>query len=71
MLDSEDLIIKSFILISLSIFNEQELSFLPASAHSPSLMEFKCGRFDITVDNGSPNALSPNSMEFKCGRSIH
>ena len=25
---------------------------------------------DITVDNGSPNALSPNSIEFKCGRSF-
>ena len=30
--------------ISLSIFNEQSLSSLPASAYSPSLIEFKCGR---------------------------
>ena len=44
MLDSEDLKINSFISISLSIFNEQDESFLPSSAHSPSLMEFKCGR---------------------------
>ena len=30
--------------ISLSIFNEQSLSSLPASAPSPSLIEFNCGR---------------------------
>ena len=64
MLDSEDLKINSFISISLSIFNEQDESFLPRSAHSPSLMEFKFGRsinysfiqiLDISVDNDKPN----------------
>ena len=44
MLDSEDLKINSFISISLSIINEQDISFLPVSAYSPSLIEFKCGR---------------------------
>ena len=37
-------IINSFISISLSINNEQEISHLPASASLPSLIEFKCGR---------------------------
>ena len=38
-------IINSFIPILLFIVNEQESSsLLPASAFSPSLMEFKCGR---------------------------
>ena len=44
MLDSEDLNINSFISISLSIFNEQDESFLPQSAPPPRLMEFKYGR---------------------------
>ena len=45
MLDLEDLKINSFILILLSIFNEQDESLgVPTSAYSPSLMEFKCGR---------------------------
>ena len=44
MLDSEDLKINSFTSILLSIFNEQDESYLPASALLPSLMEFKCGR---------------------------
>ena len=34
--------------ILLSIFNEQDESPLPASAYSPSLMEFKCGRSIIS-----------------------
>ena len=37
-------IINSFISISLSIVNEQDELSLPASAHEPSLMEFRCGR---------------------------
>ena len=45
MLDSEDLKINSFISILPSIFNEQDgSSSFPASAHLPSLMDFKCGR---------------------------
>ena len=36
--------INSFKSILLSIFNEVDESFLPASAYLPSLMEFKCGR---------------------------
>ena len=54
-----------------SIFNEQESLFLPSSVYSPRLMDFKCGRFDITVDKELKNAASPNSMEFKYGRSYH
>ena len=30
--------------ILLSIFNEQDESYLPSSAHQPRLIEFKCGR---------------------------
>ena len=44
MSDSEDLKINSFISILLSIFNEQDSSFLPRSACVPSLMDFKFGR---------------------------
>ena len=36
--------INSFKSILLSIFNEQDESSLPSSAHEPSLIEFKCGR---------------------------
>ena len=39
--------------ISLSINNEQDESFLPRSAHEPSLMEFKCGR--SIIDSFSSN----------------
>ena len=53
-----------------SITNEQDESFLPISASLPSLMEFKCGRFDIIIDKELANALSPNSIKFKCGRSF-
>ena len=44
MLNWEDLSINSFKSLSLSIFNEQDESSLPPSAHLPSLIEFKCGR---------------------------
>ena len=52
--------------VLLSIFNEQDESSIPWSAHLPRLMDFKCGRsikysiqfiqiLDNTVDEDKPN----------------
>ena len=37
-------IINSFLSISLSIINEQDESYIPASAYSPNSIEIKLGR---------------------------
>ena len=44
MLNSEDLITNSFISISLSIVNEHDGSYAPASVYSPNSIEIKLGR---------------------------
>ena len=49
--------------------NEDD-SYFPPSENQPSSMEFKLGRFDITVDNALANAFLPNDIDDKLGRSF-
>ena len=50
------------------IVNEQESSYLPASAQLPSVIDCNDGRFSIIVDKDSQNASLPSVMDCRFGR---